>query len=88
MDAARYPCLRLAQEAMRAGGTAPAVFNAANEVAVAAFLAGRAPFLAIPRLVEHTLSRMKTVEPNSLAEVVAVDQEARATATAHLPAVS
>lgn len=88
VDAARYPCLRLAQEAMRAGGTAPAVFNAANEVAVAAFLAGRTPFLAIPRLVEHTLSRVKTVEPNSLAEVLAVDQEARAVATAHLPSVT
>ncbi len=87
VDDARYPCLRLAQETMRAGGTAPAVFNAANEVAVAAFLASRVPFLAIPRVVEHTLSRMKTVEPNSLAEVIAVDQEARAIATAHLPAV-
>jgi 1-deoxy-D-xylulose-5-phosphate reductoisomerase len=87
-DEERYPCLRLAKEAMRAGGTAPAVFNAANEVAVAAFLAGRIPFLAIPRLVEHTLSLVKTVEPTSLAGVIAVDQEARATATAHLPSVA
>jgi len=87
-DPERYPCLRLAQEAMRAGGTAPAVFNAANEVAVAAFLAGRVPFLAIPRLVEQGLSRVKTIEPNSLAEVMAVDQEARAITTAQLPAVS
>lgn len=79
-DESRYPCLRLARESMRAGGTAPAVFNAANEVAVAAFLGGRAPFLAIPRVVEHVLSRMKTVEPSSLAEVIAVDQEARAAA--------
>ncbi len=84
-DEGRYPCLRLAREAMHAGGTAPAVFNAANEVAVAAFLAGRIPFLAIPRTVEHALSRVKTVEPNSLAEVIAADQEARACATA-LPA--
>jgi 1-deoxy-D-xylulose-5-phosphate reductoisomerase len=88
VETARYPCLRLAQEAMRAGGTAPAVFNAANEVAVAAFLAGRVPFLAIPRLVEHGLSRVTTVEPNSLAEVLAADQEARAVATAHLPSVT
>lgn len=87
-DAARYPCLQLAQDAMRAGGTAPAVFNAANEVAVAAFLAGSVPFLAIPRLVEHGLSRVKTVEPNSLAEVIAVDQEARAITAAHVSAVS
>ncbi|RXK55645.1 1-deoxy-D-xylulose-5-phosphate reductoisomerase [Oleiharenicola lentus] len=87
-DETRYPCLRLAREAMRAGGTAPAVFNAANEVAVAAFLAGRIPFLAIPRVTEHTLSRMPTVEPKSLAEVIAVDQQARASATAHLPTVA
>ncbi len=87
-DETRYPCLRLARESMRAGGTAPAVFNAANEVAVAAFLTGRIPFLAIPRVVEHTLSLMKTVEPKSLAEVIGVDQEARATVTAHLPTVA
>jgi len=80
-DETRYPCLRLAREAMQAGGTAPTVFNAANEVAAAAFLAGRAPFLAIPRIVEHTLSRLKTVEPNSLEVVLAADIEARATAT-------
>jgi 1-deoxy-D-xylulose-5-phosphate reductoisomerase len=84
IDEGRYPCLRLAREAMSAGATAPAVFNAANEVAVAAFLAGRIPFLAIPRVVEHTLSRLKTAEPNSLAEVIAMDQQARMTATAHL----
>ncbi len=80
-DEIRYPCLRLAREAMQAGGTAPAVFNAANEVAVTAFLAGRVPYLAIPRIVEHTLSHLKTVEPNSLEEVIAVDLDARATAT-------
>ncbi|AOS46476.1 1-deoxy-D-xylulose 5-phosphate reductoisomerase [Lacunisphaera limnophila] len=87
VDETRYPCLRLAREAMHAGGTAPAIFNAANEVAVAAFLAGRVPFLAIPRIVEHTLSRLPAVEPNSLAAVLNVDQEARVTATAHLSGV-
>lgn len=86
-DETRYPCLRLAREALQAGGTAPAVFNAANEVAVTAFLAGRVPYLAIPRIVDHTLSRLKTVEPNSLEEVLAVDLDARATATAHLSSV-
>jgi 1-deoxy-D-xylulose-5-phosphate reductoisomerase len=80
-DETRYPCLRLARESMAAGGTAPTIFNAANEIAVAAFLDGRVPFLAIPRIVEHTLSRLKAVEPNSLAEVIAMDQEARAVAT-------
>ena len=86
-DETRYPCLRLAREAMQTGGTAPAVFNAANEVAVAAFLSGQVRFLAIPRIVDHTLSRMKTVEPNSLEEVIATDIEARATATAHISTV-
>jgi 1-deoxy-D-xylulose-5-phosphate reductoisomerase len=80
VDDARYPMLRLARDAMQAGGTAPAVYNAANEVAVAAFLAGQVPFLAIPRIVEQTLSRIKTAEPNSLDDVLAIDQTARRTA--------
>lgn len=77
VDGSRYPCLRLAQEAMAAGGTAPAVFNAANEVAVAAFLQNRAPFLAIPRIIEHTLATVKLIEPTTLDQVLAVDAEAR-----------
>jgi 1-deoxy-D-xylulose-5-phosphate reductoisomerase len=77
VDHARYPMLRLAQNAMQAGGTAPAIFNAANEVAVAAFLAGQVPFLAIPRIVDQTLARINTIEPNSLEDVLASDQAAR-----------
>ena len=77
VDEARYPCWRLAREAMAAGGTAPAVFNAANEVAVAAFLEKHAPFLAIPRIIEHTLATVKPVEPTTLDQVLAVDAEAR-----------
>lgn len=77
VDEARYPCLRLAREAMAAGGTAPAVFNAANEVAVAAFLQNRAPYLAIPRIIEHTLAAVKLIEPTTLDQVLAVDAEAR-----------
>jgi 1-deoxy-D-xylulose-5-phosphate reductoisomerase len=77
VDPARFPCLRLAREAMHAGGTAPAVFNAANEVAVAAFLDGRVRFLAIPRIIEHTLGTVKLIEPNTLDQVLAVDAEAR-----------
>lgn len=76
-DEARYPCLRLAREAMAAGGAAPAVFNAANEVAVAAFLHNRVPFLAIPRIIEHTLATVKSVEPTTLDQILAVDAEAR-----------
>ncbi len=77
VDETRYPCLRLARGAMAAGGTAPAVFNAANEVAVAAFLQNRVPFLAIPQIIEHTLAAVKLIEPNTLNQVLAVDAEAR-----------
>ena len=76
-DEVRYPCLRLAREAMTAGGAAPAVFNAANEVAVAAFLQNRVPFLAIPRIIEHTLGSVKLVEPTTLDQIMAIDAEAR-----------
>lgn len=84
VEAARYPLLGLAQAAMATGGTAPAIYNAANEVAVAEFLAGRAPFLAISRTVEQVLARVKSSEPNSLADVFAADAEARRVATALL----
>ncbi|MBL9189025.1 MAG: 1-deoxy-D-xylulose-5-phosphate reductoisomerase [Opitutaceae bacterium] len=84
VDEGRFPMLRLAREAMAAGGAAPAIYNAANEVAVAAFLAERVPFLAIPRIVGHTLERVKNSEPSSIAEVLIIDREARAVATAHL----
>lgn len=77
VEETRFPMLRLAKETMRAGGVAPAVFNAANEVAVAGFLAGRLPFLAIPRVVEHTLGTLKNFEPADLASVLAVDTESR-----------
>jgi 1-deoxy-D-xylulose-5-phosphate reductoisomerase len=76
-DETRYPCLRLAREAMTAGGTAPAVFNAANEVAVAAFLQKQVPFLAIPRIIEHTLATVKRIDPTTLDQVLAIDAEAR-----------
>jgi 1-deoxy-D-xylulose-5-phosphate reductoisomerase len=79
-DETRYPCLGLARGAMVAGGTAPAVFNAANEVAVAAFLQNRVPFLAIPRIIAHTLATVPLVDPTTLDQVLAVDAEARRTA--------
>jgi 1-deoxy-D-xylulose-5-phosphate reductoisomerase len=76
-DEGRFPCLRLAREAVAAGGTAMAQCNAANEVAVDAFLAGRIPFTDIPRLIESTLSRLNVVEPMSLSVVETADAEAR-----------
>ena len=80
VDDARYPMLRLARNAMLAGGTAPAVYNAANEVAVAAFLAGQVPFLAISRIVEQTLGQMNNFEPMTLDDVLDIDRDARVVA--------
>jgi len=77
IDTARFPMLRLAHEVMRAGGTAPAIYNAANEVAVAAFLAGKLPFLAIAEVVDKTLQRVPYEDPHSLADVLAADVQAR-----------
>ncbi len=76
-DFARFPCLRLAQEAMQAGGTCPAVLNAANEVAVEAFLAGQLSFIAIPTLISRVISEMPVSAADELATILAADQEAR-----------
>lgn len=88
VDETRFPMLRLARETMIAGGVAPAIFNAANEIAVAAFLASRIPFLAIPRLVEHTLATIKNFEPADLPAVLAVDAESRRVAISQLSKLS
>lgn len=76
-DESRFPCLRLAREAIAAGGSAMAVCNAANEVAVEAFLCGGIGFADIPRVIEATLEQVAVVEPTSLAVVEAADSEAR-----------
>ncbi|MCP5372881.1 MAG: 1-deoxy-D-xylulose-5-phosphate reductoisomerase [Hyphomicrobiales bacterium] len=82
-DPGRFPALRLARQALRDGGVAPTVLNAANEVAVQAFLARQIGFLDIPRLVEETLNASDTTaEAGSLDEVIAVDRAARETARA------
>lgn len=88
VDEGRFPLLRLAKETMVAGGVAPAIYNAANEVAVAAFLESRIPFLAIPRVVEHCLATLRNFEPADLPSVLAVDLEARRIAGAHLPTLA
>jgi len=79
-DEVRFPATRLAREAAEAGGAMPAVLNAANEIAVAAFLAGKLPFTRIAVQVEQVMSRYAPSAPSSLAEVFAVDVEARAVA--------
>ena len=76
-DTDTFPCLRLAREAGRAGGTAPCVLNAANEVAVEAFLEGRIPFASIPRVVEETLYVVPPITPSHFEDLYAADAEAR-----------
>jgi 1-deoxy-D-xylulose-5-phosphate reductoisomerase len=76
-DAERFPALRLAREALRQGGSAPAVLNAANEVAVAAFLEGRIGFLDIAETVERTLERSAPTAIEGLQAMFATDREAR-----------
>jgi len=79
-DAARYPCLELAYEALRRSGVGPAVFNAANEVAVERFLNKAIPFLDIPRVIEHCLSKFPERGSPSLDTLLAADSETRALA--------
>ena len=76
-DMERFPALRLAREAAEAGGVTPAILNAANEVAVAAFLDGRIGFLDIAMIVEDVLSRYSAATPRAIDEVLAADGQAR-----------
>ena len=76
-DAERFPALRLARAALRAGGGAPTIFNAANEMAVQAFLERRIGFLDIARMVETVLTDLDGVAVDTLADVLALDGEAR-----------
>ena len=76
-DPVRFPALRLAREALEAGGARPAILNAANEVAVAAFLSGRLGFLEIAAISADTLDRYDPAAPDSLEAVWAIDAEAR-----------
>ena len=81
-DPIRFPALRIAREALKAGGTAPAILNAANEVAVAAFLGGKIGFMDIPALVEGVLEKLPNAELSSIEDVIATDAEARRAAEA------
>ena len=76
-DRQRFPCLRLAAEAFAAGGTAPAVLNAANEIAVAAFLDGKLNFTDIPVIIERTLAATEVLEADSFDTIFVKDAEAR-----------
>jgi len=87
----RFPCLRLAREALKKGGALPCALNAADEVAVAAFLERRLPFLGIPEVIERVLARTPRVSLASIDEVLSADAEARRQAAeevAHLSVLS
>lgn len=79
-DMERFPCLALAYQALRAGGTAPAILNAANEVAVAAFLDRKIPFLSIPRLIADVLAAWPVTAVRTLDDVLQADAAARESA--------
>jgi 1-deoxy-D-xylulose-5-phosphate reductoisomerase len=80
VDEDAFPCLRLARDAARAGGTAPCVMNAANEVAVHAFLTGGMDFLGIPAVIEETLDRLPAAPLRAFESLYEADREARAVA--------
>lgn len=83
-DEQRFPCLRIARQAAKDGGTAPAMLNAANEIAVDAFLNGRIRFTEIASIIEDVLDREATVPARCLADVFAADERARALAASWL----
>ena len=83
-DEGRFPCLRLAREALDAGGAAPAAFNAANEVAVDAFIERKIGFLQIPKIIESTLKQIPSTHPENLQEVLDADQVARNLAKSYI----
>lgn len=76
-DFAKFPLLELAYACLETGGSATCTLNAADEIAVEAFLDGRIPFCAIAEVVEETLSRMAVREPASIGEILAIDRESR-----------
>lgn len=80
-DTVRFPCLALAFDALKRGGTAPAILNAANEIAVAAFLNEQITFMQIPQLISQVLSQSTIGEVEQLADVISADEQARALAT-------
>lgn len=86
-DLAGFPALGLGYEAGRRGGSAPAVFNAADEVAVEAFLQGRLGFTGIPRVIAGTIDTVPDVQLASLEDVIEVDREARVAAAALIAGV-
>ena len=86
-DLTRFPALRIAREALEAGGSAPVILNAANEAAVSRFLTGSIAFTDIPRLVERALEESVLAAPGSIAEVLEIDRLTRQRVDAVMQAV-
>jgi 1-deoxy-D-xylulose-5-phosphate reductoisomerase len=91
-DLTRFPALALARRALAAGGAAPTILNAANEIAVREFIGGRLGFGGIPALVEATLDAAErqgtTAEPQSVEDAIAIDHNARRMAAELLPEIA
>lgn len=83
-DPERFPALSLAKDAMHSGGTAPAILNAANEVAVSAFLNNQLSFLAITDLIDHVMQTITPTQANELETILAADSAARQLATSRI----
>lgn len=83
-DLERFPCLRIAYDALNMGGTAPAILNAANEVAVEAFLAEKIGFMDIPYIIENVLTASSIGQVESIEQLVVVDIQARQNAKQHI----
>jgi 1-deoxy-D-xylulose-5-phosphate reductoisomerase len=84
----RYPCLRLAQDALEQGKSAPLVFNAANEVAVDAFLMNRIGFLDISRIIECTLNDSDYIYTHSIDDLLEHDTSSRIIASRHIERIA
>ena len=87
-DLQRFPSLKLARDAMSQGSVAPAILNAANEMAVAAFLNQRIGFLDIPQVVEHSLNKIENIAADSLDIILDIDQKSRQIASQYITKLS
>jgi len=87
-DNQRFPCLGLAFQAMEQGGSAPAVLNAANEVAVSSFLAQELPFTGIAKVIRHALDQASFTDAETLEQVLSADQQARELASEYIRSVA
>jgi len=83
-DESRFPCLKLAYDAVEEGGIMPTVLNAANEVAVGSFLSGRMPYTEIAPVIDHCMAHCSKNPADTLASILESDREARAVSNAYI----